>query len=101
MDSKNYLERMKQVREEMAKAGVDVFLVSPSSNLFYLTGYGLGGDERLFLLVLPQEGEPFLIANQLYKEQTLPLPVKDQVYWKDGEDPFSILKKEMEKRNIR
>jgi len=101
MDPKIYLGRIKQVKEEMAKAGIDAFLVSPSSNLFYLTGYILGGDERLLLLVLPQDGEPFLMANLLYKEQTLPLPVKDQVYWKDGEDPFSILKKEIEKRNIK
>ena len=101
MDSKIYLGRMKQVKEEMSNAGVDVFLVSPSSNLFYLTGYELGGDERLFLLVLPQGGEPFLMANQLYKEQTLPLPVKDQLFWKDGDDPFGILKKEIEKRNIK
>ena len=101
MDAKIYLERMKKVRDEMAKAGVDVFLVSPSSNLFYLTGYELGGDERLFLLVLPREGEPFLILNALYKEQTKNIPVKDQLDWKDGDDPFSILKAEIAKRGIK
>ena len=85
----------------MAEDGADVFLVSPSSNLFYLTGYGGGPDERLFLLVLPREGAPFLLANILYKEQVKSLPVPEFMYWKDGEDPFAILKTEIARRNIR
>ncbi|MDR0496183.1 MAG: Xaa-Pro peptidase family protein [Treponema sp.] len=100
MDANAYSVRMKKVREEMAKAGIDVFLVSPSSNLLYLTGYTLGPDERLFLLVLPLEEPPFLIANLLYKEQTKSLPVTDQVFWKDGENAFDLLKTEIAKRSI-
>jgi len=96
----NFIRRIEKVRELMAKENVDAFLVSPSSNLFYLTGYALGPDERLLLLILPQKGAPFILANLLYKEQTKPLPVKDQVFWKDGEDPFSLLASEIKKRNI-
>jgi Xaa-Pro aminopeptidase len=99
MNATVYLERMKKIREGMAKAGIDVFLVGPSSNLFYLTGYGAKGDERLLLLALPREGEPFILANLLYKEQVKSLPAADFAYWKDGEDPFGLLKKEIEKRN--
>jgi Xaa-Pro dipeptidase len=95
-----YSERMKKVKDGMAKAGIDAFFVSPSSNLFYLSGCALGPDERLFLFVLPVTGEPFLLANLLYKEQVRIIPVNDQVYWKDGEDPFSLLKAEIKKRNI-
>lgn len=84
----------------MAKAGVDAFLLGPSSNLFYLTGYAAQGDERLFLLVLPLEGEPFMLANLLYKEQVASLPADGFAYWKDGENPFALLKTEVEKRNI-
>ena len=95
-----YLGRLQKVREEMAKAGIDVFFVGPSSNLFYLTGYGAKGDERLLLLVLPRTGEPFILANLLYKEQVKSLPVKEFVYWKDGEEPFGVLRNEFGKRNI-
>ena len=101
MDEAVYFNRMQKIREAMAKARIDVFLVSPSSNLFYLTGYGSKGDERLFLLVLPLEGEPFILANLLYKEEVKSLPIKESVFWKDGEDPFGLLKNEIEKRNIR
>ena len=95
-----YLDRIEKIRRAMGKAGIDVFLVSPSSNLFYLTGYAIGGDERLLLLVLPKDKTPFIIANLLYKEQTKDLPVNDQVYWKDGEDPFKLLKDEIDRRLI-
>ena len=106
MEDITYFNRMRKAKEEMAKAGVDVFLVGPSSNLFYFTGYAAKGDERLFLLVVPlegppsNEGAPFILANLLYKEQVKSLPVKEFVYWKDGEDPFALLKAEIEKRNI-
>ncbi|MDR0399372.1 MAG: Xaa-Pro peptidase family protein [Treponema sp.] len=95
-----YLKRMKGVRGAMEKGGVDLFLVSPSSNLFYLSGYAVHGDERLLLLVLPREGEPFILANLLYKDQVKALPVHEFVYWKDGEDPFAILKREIQKRDL-
>jgi len=100
MNANVYSERMERVKEGMARAGIDAFFVSPSSNLFYLSGYAPGPDERLFLLVLPVKGAPFLLANLLYKEQTKIIPIEDQVYWKDGEDPFGLLKAEIEKRNI-
>ena len=101
MDTDIYSERMEKIRKAMVVRETDVFLISPSSNLFYLTGYNIGPDERLLLLVLPKEGEPFIIANLLYKEQVDPLPVKALVYWKDGEDPFRLLKTEIDKRKIK
>ena len=101
MNDTVYLERMKKVKQEMAKKNIDAFLVSPSSNLFYLSGYALGGDERLLLLVLPRDGETFILANLLYKEQVKSLPAGAFVYWKDGEDPFSLLKTEIEKHSIK
>ncbi|MDR2746882.1 MAG: aminopeptidase P family N-terminal domain-containing protein, partial [Treponema sp.] len=100
MDIAVYQNRMNGVRAEMRKGGIDLFLVSPSSNLFYLTGYGVNGDERLLLLVLPAQAEPFVLANVLYKDQVEVLPVKDFVFWKDGEDPFSLLKQEIQKRKL-
>jgi len=101
MDANVYFDRIEKIKEAMKAQGIDVFLVSPSSNLFYLTGYGVGPDERLFLLVLPREGDPFIFANRLYEEQIKPLPVKDREFWQDGEDQFNLLKSSIESRNIK
>jgi Xaa-Pro dipeptidase len=100
MDNVWYSDRMKKVGEAMEKAGIDVFLVSPSSNMRYLTGYQVGGDERLLLLVLPAGERPFILANLLYKDQVASLPVGDFAFWRDGEDPFALLRGEIKKRNI-
>jgi Xaa-Pro dipeptidase len=95
-----YAQRIRKTQEEMKKQGVDIFAVHPSSNLEYLTGYSVYGDERLLLLVLPAEGPPFILANILYKAQTETLPEESFVYWADGENPYSLLKREVEKRGL-
>ncbi|MDR2178013.1 MAG: Xaa-Pro peptidase family protein [Treponema sp.] len=99
MEHAVYCARLDKVRAEMKKRGIDLFLAGPSSNLLYLTGCALGGDERLFLLVLPAEGEPFVLANTLYQDQVKGLPVGELALWKDGEDPFALLRREVERRN--
>ena len=101
MNTQIYLERMGKVRNLMNEKGIDAFLAGPSSSLFYLTGYGIGPDERLLLLVILKDHEPFIIANKLYKEQTKDLPVQKQIYWKDGENPYKLLKDEIVTQNIR
>jgi Xaa-Pro dipeptidase len=95
-----FLQRIRNTQEEMKRRGVDLFLVSPSSNLRYLTGYRVRGDERLLLLALPAEAPPALIANLLYQAQTAEIPAADFFFWADGEDPFTRLKEEVEKRGL-
>ena len=101
MNNNRWIERMEKVRSKMYEKGIDVFLTGPSSNLYYLTGYCIDSDERLLLLVLPKDNEPFLIVNLLFREQVGDLIIKERVYWKDGEDPFLLLKTEIKNRNIK
>ena len=103
MTAENYKFRMDRVRENM-HGKADVFFLGPSSDFFYLCGYGNKADERLLLLVLPLDEPPFIIANLLYKEQLISLPSSglfdEFIFWKDGEDPFIVLKAAMDKRKI-
>jgi Xaa-Pro dipeptidase len=102
--------RLQKTAAEMRKQGIDLFLAGPSANLFYLTGYAVNGDERLLLLVLPagtgaapEAGIPagaFILANLLYRDQVEGLPVRDLVFWKDGEDPFAALAGEIGRRRL-
>jgi len=100
MDKQIYIDRIKKVKQAMDKEEIDVFFVSPSSDLFYLTGSEMEPDERLFLFIIPKKEDNFLIANILYKEQIKDLPLSDRIYWKDGDDPFAVLKNEIAKRGI-
>ncbi|MDR0512036.1 MAG: Xaa-Pro peptidase family protein [Treponema sp.] len=102
MDANIFLDRVKKTQIRMSSSGTDAMLISPSSNLYYLSGYPSKGDKRLFLLVIPkcESKEPFIFANRLYKDQITSLPFKDIVCWKDGEDPFALIKAEIEKRGL-
>jgi Xaa-Pro dipeptidase len=101
MNNNIFLNRTEKVREAMSEKGIDVFFAGPSSNLFYLTGIESPADERLFLLILPREAEPFVLCNLVNKEQIKTLYINEKIFWKDGEDPFTLLKTEIEKRNIK
>ncbi|MDR2742761.1 MAG: Xaa-Pro peptidase family protein [Treponema sp.] len=100
MNQELYRRRFQRTRELMEEQGVDIFFVSPSPNLRYLSGYSLHGDERLFLLILPVRGEPFALVNALYRAQAEIMPVSEFALWSDGEDPVLILRTEVEKRGF-
>ncbi|MDR3086305.1 MAG: Xaa-Pro peptidase family protein [Christensenellaceae bacterium] len=93
--------RIRRTQAEMQGLGVDLFVAGASSNLFYLTGYPPRGDERLLALVLPKEGEPFFIANLLYRLQVERLPIGEKLYWADGENPYALLKAALEERGFK
>jgi Xaa-Pro aminopeptidase len=95
-----YKRRIEQVRTEMRHLGIDLALFSPSSNLTYLSGYDIAGDERLFVLAIPAQAPPFVIANQLTKAQAQIIPVDEFVFWEDGDSPERVLLDAIKQRNI-
>lgn len=67
-------ERLELARRATADAGVDALLVSPGADLRYLTGYQALPLERLTCLVVPAEGEPFLVVPALERPAALASP---------------------------
>ncbi|MDR1948197.1 MAG: Xaa-Pro peptidase family protein [Spirochaetaceae bacterium] len=100
MEQSCYTARLERVRAGMKTRGIDVFILGPSSNLRYLTGYTMPGDERPLFLVLPSEGPAFILANLLYRSQVEVLPVEDRLFWTDGEDPFAVLQEAVARRGL-
>jgi Xaa-Pro aminopeptidase len=88
---------MSLARGEAAAAGVDVLLVSPGSDLRYLTGYNAKALERLTCLVLPVEGEPHLVVPELERPAAQAAGVGalglDIVSWRDSEDAYELVAK--------
>ena len=58
--------RLDSARAACAAAGLDALLLSPGSDLRYLTGYPALSTERLTLLVLPADGPATLIVPRLH-----------------------------------
>lgn len=86
-------ERMARVRAAMAEAGVDVLLVTPGSDLRYLTGYDAVALERLTCLVAPVDGEPFLTVPRLELAAAQAVPGLDVelVAWDETDDPYALI----------
>ncbi len=86
-----YDERIRRVREEMAKRGVDALAIGVGADLIYLAGYPAHTSERLTLLVVPKEGEPKIVVPELEAPRLGPAGVPfAPVAWSETQDPTAI-----------
>ncbi|MCX4391153.1 Xaa-Pro peptidase family protein [Micromonospora peucetia] len=87
--------RLADARRATVAAGLDALLLTPGSDLRYLTGYDAHEGERLTCLVLPAEGEPTLIVPTLERPaaEASPAPATGVriVDHADGSDPYPLL----------
>ena len=60
-----HTDRLERTQQEMTRHGIDLLLVGPSSDLFYLIGVHAHLSERLNLLILPREGNPSYVVPTL------------------------------------
>lgn len=83
-----YVDRLQRAQGEMTRQGIDLLVVGPSADLFYLIGNYGHESERLSLLVLPREGVPHYVTAAL--EAPLLAGQRDLleiVTWEETEDP--------------
>lgn len=87
-----HADRLRRAQAEMARQGIDLLIVGPSPDLFYLIGYEGHESERLSVLVLPREGQAHYVVPRLEmalldgKEDLLQL-----VPWAETEQPAVVL----------
>jgi Xaa-Pro aminopeptidase len=86
--------RLGQAAQAAAKAGLGALLLTPGPDLRYLTGYDTFPSERLTLLAVPAEGEPFLVTPRLELSSVQRSPVAglgvEILAWEETEDPFRL-----------
>ncbi|MBM0226705.1 MULTISPECIES: Xaa-Pro peptidase family protein [Micromonospora] len=89
-------ERLAAAQRATVAAGLDALLLTPGSDLRYLTGYDAHAGERLTCLVLPAEGEPTLIVPVLERPaaEASPAPATGLriVDHTDGTDPYPLVR---------
>ncbi len=94
IDQHRHLQRLDRVREQLRANGVDVLLLGPSADLYYLTGFDAHLSERLNLLVVPVEGSPSLVVPVLEAPLIGDARSLVEVHtWVDHEDPQALAAK--------
>ncbi|WP_019633880.1 M24 family metallopeptidase [Actinomadura atramentaria] len=88
-------ERVGRVRDAAAAAGLGAVLLTPGPDLRYATGYDAKQLERLTCLVVPADGEPFLVVPRLELPAAQASPAGglgiELVAWDETDDPYALV----------
>lgn len=97
IDTAVFSRRVERVQEMMRRQGLDLLILGPTANMYYLTGLKTAADERLQALAVPAEGPPVLLLPAMYEKEAR-AKVKEGFQegfelhaWSDGEDPLGLL----------
>ncbi len=89
------IDRVHAARAFAAEAGVDLLVLTPGSDLRYLSGYSAHAMERLTALAVPRRGEPFLVVPRLEAPMVDASPAGalglELLAWDETDDPFALL----------
>lgn len=98
-------DRLARARKATAATGLDALLISPSADLRYLTGYDAKPLERLTCLVVPADGEAFLVVPELERAAAHASPAGslgiDITGWGETEDPYALVAARLPRRAAR
>ncbi len=85
-----FRERRERAAAGCAGAGVAALLVTPGSDLAYLTGYHMHPTERLTCLVLRPDGDATLVLPALEEPRAkAAAPDLELVTWEETDDPYA------------
>jgi len=91
----HFHDRLARAKKAAAESGLDALLITPSTDLRYLTGYAAMPLERLTCLVLPAAGDPVLFVPQLEEAAAEASAVGglglDIRAWGETEDPYALV----------
>ncbi|SEO85608.1 M24 family metallopeptidase [Trujillonella endophytica] len=89
------IERVHAARDVAEEVGLDLLVVTPGSDLRYLSGYHAHAMERLTALAVPRRGEPFLVVPRLEAPMVDAGPAGalglEVLAWDETDDPFALL----------
>ncbi len=84
--------RRQRASKALLERGAAALLLSPGSDLAYLSGYRIFGSERLTCLVLPAEGAPTLVVPELESPRArAAAPDLEQRTWGETDDPYALV----------
>ncbi len=88
-------DRLHAARAVAGEVGADLLVLTPGSDLRYLTGYAAHAMERLTAVAVPRAGEPFLVVPRLEAPMVDASPAGalglEVLAWDETDDPFALL----------
>lgn len=98
---KSYKSVIGKTVELLKQKKVKALILSPSANMFYLTGFNTFPGERLLVNILTDTGENIFIVPKLYESEVREMAEFDQIFsWSDTQNPVDIIKTIAEKYNL-
>ena len=89
------IDRVHAARDLAAEAGIELLVLTPGSDLRYLSGYHAHAMERLTALAVPRVGEPFLVVPRLEAPMVDAGPAGglglELLAWDETDDAFALL----------
>jgi len=91
-DRAAFAARRQRASKALRERGAAALLLSPASDLAYLSGYRVFTSERLTCLVLPADGTPTLVVPELESPRArAAAPDLAQRTWGETDDPYALV----------
>jgi Xaa-Pro dipeptidase len=101
------LARIEKARRLMAAEKIDAILLNGGSSPQYFANMSFGGGERLWALLIPAKGEPFIVCPAFEEERARelltdsPFGAKAEILtWQEDESPFTRVADGLKSRGI-
>jgi Xaa-Pro dipeptidase len=98
--------RIERARKLMAENKLDAIVLAGGTSLLYFTGMRWGNSERLFAVVIPKTGAPYLVCPAFEEDRARehlalgPMQHTDVGTWQEDESPFERVAQGLKDRGL-
>jgi Xaa-Pro dipeptidase len=99
-------KRIGRAKQLMAEQKLNAIILTGGTSLTYFTGIRWGLSERLFAVVIPHDGAPFVVCPAFEKDRSReqlalgPLEGSDILTWQEDENPFERVAQGLKDRRV-
>ena len=99
-------KRTGRAKQLMGEQKLNAIILTGGTSLTYFTGIRWGLSERLFAVVIPRDGAPFVVCPAFEKDRSReqlalgPLEGSDVLTWQEDENPFERVAQGLKDRRV-
>ncbi len=98
--------RIERAKKIMGEQNIDAIILAGGTSLLYFTGMRWGNSERLFAVVIPKTGNPYVVCPGFEEDRAReqlalgPLVHTDVATWQEDESPFERVTQGLKDRGL-